>query len=570
MDELVDELYRQVQQGEQVVATAHKIATRARINPSGLIGSFYRHTPHPERHRNFLLSPEEEEKLALAALAMSTLNEDWSVEQTIEAAMIMFDIKMSDDAVLGFRERQKERMSLQLPKTLGKKREDPTIYDEVVHWVSLMSTYLERHRFITVQIVNYDECRIVFNNTQGLWVKRLVSRKKKKPQNKSRSKHTHIGTYLPFVSANGEHLASFFIFPASFSSAEPTQVKITLPSSIQHTRSAPEQPIILFNETGYLKKEDFEIIMTKFELIWGNRHPGLHCCLIGDNLKAHRNLPIVARAMAHDIFMTFLVADTTHWSQPLDNLLFALLKQQCRKLGAKLKNLQIHSHEDLISIVHILMEASHFAFARDYLIEAFQKCGLWPFDAALIKKLAAMNHDPSKSEEIYTEKDDIMVHEIVKGLVDVQKHTMTEVHQAERDTTSVAVKVKPHVAYTVEDLLEQDKEKKRKKDLESQQKEQNRIAREQERKRKAEEKEEAKNEQKRRRLEQKALLAQRLAEKKAAREKKLCKAGCGRHWVTGTEWIGCEYCDDYWVCPTCWKKRGPKIMVGKHEKKCSK
>jgi hypothetical protein len=569
LDDMVEELYHQVQSGAHVVETAHKLAAHAKIKPSQLLRSFYRHTPHPDRHRNFLLSSEQEKKLALAALTMSTLNEDWSVLQTQEAAQVMFGIQMSENAILDFRKRHHDCLSLQVPKSLGKKRQAPGIYDEVLYWSSKMNKYLDHHSFVQSAVVNYDECRIVFNNTEGLWIKRLISKKKKKPQNKSRVKGKHIGTYIPFVSADGEHLASFFIFPANFRDKTSSDLKITLPSSTQHTRSAPEPPIILFNETGYLQKEDFKVIMEEFILIWKNRHPGLHCCLIGDNLKAHRNHKFVANAMKNDIFMIFLVADTTHWSQPLDTLLFALLKQKSRELGAALKYLQIFTPKELISIVDIVMKASKHAFQRHHLMQSFKDCGLWPFNPELIKELAAINHDPSKSEETYTDKDDIMVKEIIHGLNAVHECTMEKVHEAEKEVESVSVTVKPHVAYTTEDLLALHHEKQQIAVMKAEEKEKRRAAKLEEKKRKAEEKEEEKNERKRRRLETKAAAAERLEKRIAQQEMKKCKANCGHHWVKGLGWTGCEHCDIYWVCPSCWKKPQVKKMLHQHEESCS-
>ena len=93
----------------------------------------------------------------------------------------------------------------------------------------------------------------------------------------------------------------------------------------------PASPILFFNDSGDVNGEIFYQIMAHFTCVWREQFPGLHCCLLGDNLGVHKDQDIMKMALLSDVYMLYLPAGTTQWSQPLDNLLFACLKQGVKK-----------------------------------------------------------------------------------------------------------------------------------------------------------------------------------------------------------------------------------------------
>ena len=46
-----------------------------------------------------------------------------------------------------------------------------------------------------------------------------------------------------------------------------------------------------------------------------------------------------------------------------------------------------------------------------------------------------------------------------------------------------------------------------------------------------------------------------------------CVAKCGRTCRTGPGWVGCEKCDVFWVCPSCFSVPKHKRMLTLHEKR---
>lgn len=49
-------------------------------------------------------------------------------------------------------------------------------------------------------------------------------------------------------------------------------------------------------------------------------------------------------------------------------------------------------------------------------------------------------------------------------------------------------------------------------------------------------------------------------------ESKKCKE-CGKYWRNCPRWMGCSYCDEFWLCPKCFNISN---ILEKHEKKCNK
>ena len=73
------------------------------------------------------------------------------------------------------------------------------------------------------------------------------------------------------------------------------------------------------------------------------------------------------------------------------------------------------------------------------------------------------------------------------------------------------------------------------------------------RKRKREEKEKEKEERKQEREAKKVKKMEEITKKKEEQKSCQCKAECGATYRTGPNWIGCESCEIFWVCPRCWK-----------------
>jgi hypothetical protein len=77
-------------------------------------------------------------------------------------------------------------------------------------------------------------------------------------------KHTHCRSFLPFVSASGEVLATYFIFSAKFDEREEAEVTLMLFSSFSCPRFGSVWPKIFYIISRYIKTEVFVKIMDYF------------------------------------------------------------------------------------------------------------------------------------------------------------------------------------------------------------------------------------------------------------------------------------------------------------------
>jgi hypothetical protein len=105
-------------------------------------------------------------------------------------------------------------------------------------------------------------------------------------------------------------------------------------------------------------------------------------------LSAHCDEDVIKYAMNHGVFQVFLPVGTTHWSQPLNNLLFVHLKQEIGMSTMSLMTQQTFTSESLFSLIDIILQAAKKAFTRKVIAHAFQETGISPLNAEKFQELA--------------------------------------------------------------------------------------------------------------------------------------------------------------------------------------
>jgi hypothetical protein len=105
------------------------------------------------------------------------------------------------------------------------------LYGKALAFARRFESFLSDKQLPPCAIINYDETRIIISDHSVVQVRRLVSKKKAKPQHIARVKGTHCGTYLPFVAADGKLLASYFILSSKFREEQFKDVSFSLPST---------------------------------------------------------------------------------------------------------------------------------------------------------------------------------------------------------------------------------------------------------------------------------------------------------------------------------------------------
>jgi len=232
--------------------------------------------------------------------------------------------------------------------------------------------------------------------------------------------------------------------------------------------------------------------------------------------------------------------------------------------------LQIFCEDGLFSLVDIILTVAVEAFTVKAVMKAFCDTGLVPYNRVIIEDLAQINHQPDAEGYVPTERDQYIIDMVVKGLQKCLSDVKEEVKEVQGKITKCRVRVKKNVAYFAEDILAEDKRRKVEDEIRAKENAEKALKKQEDRKRKREE-------TKKKKAERKQLLEENKAKKEKGSEVKVqrkeintCKAGCGMTCQTGPQWVGCEHCESFWVCPRCWKCRLVKQQLRKHEGKCKK
>jgi len=136
-----------------------------------------------------------------------------------------------------------------------------------------------------------------------------------------------LGCYIPFSMPDGSTPFCVFIFRMGGRKKSDVPFTALTRNDEEWNPGAPYR-LFFANETGYLTKEIFEVIMDKFIKWWTVTRPGLHCFMISDNLSIHRDSGIVSHARSMGIHMINIMPGSSHWFQVHDQLPFANLKKK--------------------------------------------------------------------------------------------------------------------------------------------------------------------------------------------------------------------------------------------------
>ena len=97
------------------------------------------------------------------------------------------------------------------------------------------------------------------------------------------------------------------------------------------TEGAPNGTMFACTKRGWFEKTQFEDWFENQFLKFANQTPGRKL-LIGDQLASHLSCNVVKLARQHQVFITALPANSTHFLQPLDVSFFSSMKKEWRKI----------------------------------------------------------------------------------------------------------------------------------------------------------------------------------------------------------------------------------------------
>lgn len=361
-------------------------------------------------------------------------------------------------------------------------------------------------------------------------------------------------------------------------------------------RGQPFERIFCFTETGYLNGALFAKIMDLFGDLWRTLYEGINCLLIGDNLEIHRQDGVIKTAKQKGVHMFFLPPNTTHFLQPLDDLVFAVYKNQLRDFAGKLNRALSSSTSKLSreasSIVSIAANFAEESAFQPSVVRKSWEHTLLPFDSQKIIENARLNiglethsNEPRKLTDITKFAEDAVV-----GMMHRHQEVVSHAKRSNRqvtlsynygelyDTDSILKKAEEERLHReAKERLKQDQEAEKAQKQEERQKiaEEKKTRKEEEEARKEEKKQaKMKERQKRRREKEEAAAMRKRAriEKGKEVEGRRCKvAGCRTVYYAKSDpkFQWCWYCDYFGICPTHSKEKRNRDMLKAHESDCT-
>lgn len=457
-------------------------------------------------------------------------------------------------------------------KLLAKKRRQQGTYSSIETWVEAIEN---GQRYPVYAEVNTDEMIIQPKNEVG---KVIVERARDKA-NSMGTMYRALGSYVPFIDATGKVIVCFYIHKFKLVGGE---VVVDLPEEVDTKILRGSWPRYhLCTETGYVTKEAWANIMDVFQKEWTKLHPGVHCRVWMDNLASHLNTDVVIKAHLAGIHCWFLPKNTTHFTQPLDNLVFAAFKRVLESLVARRRLANaIWNLEECQHLMADVWEAEKEALTPRVIRKAFQKTGLVPFNREKILETAKSNlsvklHSSTSSSDI-TLNSSLQAAKVAAANASLEvlhQNQPTPATPARRarvtlnqvySSHEVFVLQKKHQAEVEETRIAKLEAAKAKAEAEEARRKQRQADRENREKEKHEE-----EDRKKKRLE---ALKRKREERLHKLQVNKCRI-CNISWRTNLPgWLGCEVCSEYWTCRRCNEEgRRPGIRKLKtHEKNCRK
>ena len=326
-------------------------------------------------------------------------------------------------------------------------------------------------------------------------------------------------------------------------------------------------------------------ILARFTSIWA-LHNITECILLTDNLRFHHNLNPIIVAKNKLVHMVFLPPNTSHFLQPLDDLVFARYKTHLARLARELAA-ALHQQGDRMTALEIITAvtaaAEEIAFKEEIVRKSFENCGLWPLNPEKIMTLAYLNiakQDPAETTEKPTKLakgDRISKKEYIRKIQNV----MTAYNTKNANVLSSVKQKNVRVSATTEYESMWDTASTMKKGNSTAENARVLLQRKQEKLNVLKQKKEL--------IDQKIIERSNMDEAKATRGFKRDRDGnfgepgsmevryivkeCKYWWNAGTDdnWRFCDHCDANGVCAAHWDEgpegSGQRVLEG-HEERC--
>ena len=429
----------------------------------------------------------------------------------LKAVMILCGKRPGRTWTRSFLQRCKKMVSQRRSKQLATKRNLSSIAGDVASFIDAVEEHSKSFLMKADNVFNCDETRVCVGSDGEI----ILEQASKERANAMTPRRSTLASLLPFISANGKVLCTFWIVKGQIPEGDvPTEIVLNVAPDTYHRRGTWPRYYGV-SKTGFLNTEIYSACVRKFIEIYRLQYPGQGAWVFADNLGCHQNMELAIEAHKNNVELWMLPANTSHFLQPLDSIPFAVLKNHIR------------SHSDEVSVEASLAgiptdlafwklayDAEEAGLSPRVIQKGFRETGIFPWSPDRIVSLTRSNLGNSRpsaptEEERLVEVATQVCQSLITGGQEKQRSLSTQ--KARIPKNSLHSPLKRVEAY------------------------QAKIAAEEEAQRADEERKTAKEEALKRREELKSQL-------------KCLDATCLKHRRSSTQWHKCLTCERY-VCP---------------------
>jgi hypothetical protein len=282
----------------------------------------------PKAHGNCILKLIQEKMVVAILIACSLLNLALTPFKLFGIVKRLFRLPKKqrlDGWFRRFKKRNSKFITIRRADTITKKRSSKELLIEVPNFVKLYQHKLEELGLTEDDIMNLDETPLF--SLSEISNKFVIDYAGKSKADRADSRDSACGCMLPIVTASGRTLFNVYIFPSKTHDDEFTSLNVPRFERASARLGTPPCYFIC-TKKGKVTDAVFVLIMETFvkEVIGENNKKWK--LLLVDNLNSHLTLETVELLAKHKICLLPLPPNSTHFLQPLDNIIFANFKRK--------------------------------------------------------------------------------------------------------------------------------------------------------------------------------------------------------------------------------------------------
>jgi hypothetical protein len=343
-----------------------------------------------EKKKNRVLSNEDEELLVGILESFSLIHIPLTRQELLNTVRKNFELPSNwkgDRWYDGFIKRHKDQLKRYATKSLKAKRIWNVSEENAGYFCDSYEQLLDQYSFDEENIFNADETTIEVDLDSSR-TKYIESVRKRKHSHLTVESKGHIGC-VPFVSAAGKVLLVAYILPALTNEQEIPQCIIQYSG---YCTKSKYRTVIVTTQNGYMTNDAWSAIIQQFIQEVEFHLSSKPTLLITDNLSNHIQSGVILNLMKKNIYSLFLLENSSHFLQPLDNNILGQFKKTLKNLWQKMITSKIGSKSiSLKDKLCIAMQAQKLSFKADTIQSGFLNTGIFPFDRSKIMKLVREN-----------------------------------------------------------------------------------------------------------------------------------------------------------------------------------